>query len=508
MGWRSAAAQSGQRNATQEVLNLVDLKYVDKVNLDSLNQAAIETIVEHLDPHSIYIPPTDLADVNADLRGDFSGIGVEYQLFEDTMNILYVVKDGPSDKAGVLAGDQFIRVNDSTVAGVKRKGEDLRRLLRGQAGSLVKVDLLRDNQRKQVEIKRGTIPIPSLDASYMAAPNTGYIKLNKFSEKTYIEFMEACRKLQGPTEKDLKNLIIDLRGNGGGLLEAATNIADEILGENKLIVYTQGDKVKRRNVISTKPGILEDVKVVLLLDEFSASASEVLAGALQDNDRCTIVGRRSFGKGLVQEQYGLSDGGALRLTVARYYTPTGRSIQKPYNNGRKLYREEVMERFHNGQVLNGDTMINGYAKGKPFKTPKGKIVYDGGGISPDYFVPFDSATVSNGVAKLYASNRINDVVYQYFKQNRKQLAQYKNAMDFGKQFVLPDHIWAMLVTAASKDSISLVNATAREKSDLQRRLKSLLARQLYRLEGFYEVDNVHDAVISKALELVQTNKLQ
>jgi len=497
MGWKQNAGKAGRiNNTTDEVLQLINQKYVDKIDSDSLNFRAIQAILGKLDPHSIYIPPISLADVNNSLRGNFQGVGIEFQIFNDTLNVLYVVEKGPAAEAGVLVGDQLIKVGDSTIAGKKLEGDAYKKFLRGEGGTAVELTVLRDNKMIPIKVKRGIVPIPSLDAAYMAAPGVGYIRLNKFAETTYIEFMQAMDKLK---PLGMVKLILDLRSNGGGVLEAAVNIADEFLADGKMIVYTEGDKVKKKEFRSTKPGVFEKGELVLLMDERSASASEVLAGALQDNDRATIVGRRSFGKGLVQEQFGLSDGGALRLTVARYYTPLGRSIQKPYGTSAALYRDEIMDRFQHTDSLSNDSA---FTKGKAFKTKGGKTVYDGGGISPDVYVAFDTATLSKEGSKLYVTNALSDFTYQFYKQNKTTLGQIKDAGSFEKNYTVPLSAWDSLVNFAKKDSINLTVNNTRLRDETLQRIKALLARQLFRNDGYYEVENSDNPAYKKALEIM------
>lgn len=483
-------------SSIQEVMELINLKYVDSVHLDSIETSGIEAIVDKLDPHSTYIPPTTLGDVNADLLGNFSGIGVEYQMINDTLNVVYVVENGPSEKAGIRIGDQIIKVDTIGIAGKEKAGKDLRVYLRGKPGSKINVTLLREGKPIQVEITRGNIPIPSLDAAYMASPGVGYIRLNKFAETTYREFMDAATRLQ---KEGMKKMILDLRGNGGGLLEQATNIADEFLADGKKIVSTKGNHVKTREVIATKPGIFEEGPLVLLIDEFSASASEVLAGALQDNDRCTIIGRRSFGKGLVQEQYNLSNGGALRLTVARYYTPTGRSIQKPYTNGEnEKYREEIVDRFHNGDNYKIDTI-----HARTFTTKAGKKLYEAGGIMPDVIIPFDSTINTKAIMSLYNDNLLSDYTFHVFKQQQANIKQYKNANEMAVKYELPSSVWPGLEQAALKDSIQLNNINPKAKQEIEMRMKALLARYQWRNPGYFEVLNNNDTIYKKALEVLR-----
>ncbi len=483
-------------SSIQQILDLVNLKYVDSVNLDSIETKGIDAVVNELDPHSVYIPPSELGDVNADLQGNFTGIGVEYQLLNDTVNVVYVVPNGPSERAGIQSGDQLLLADTVNIAGKKFKPAELRTLLRGKAGSTLKLTVLQNGQKKTLEVTRGNIPIPSLDAAYMAAPGVGYIRLNKFAETTYREFMDAATGLQA---KGMKKMILDLRDNGGGLLEQATNIADELLPDGKLIVSTRGNHVKTKQIESTKPGLFEDGPLVLLINEFSASASEVVAGALQDNDRGTIVGRRSFGKGLVQEQYDLANGGALRLTVARYYTPTGRSIQKPYTNGNKeKYKEELLDRFHNG-----DNYITDTAHAKTYTTRGGKKLYDAGGITPDVYVPFDSTILPAEVTELYSDNLLSGYVLTVFKQQRNELKKFTSASELEKNYKLPETAWTNLVAAAKKDSIQLEKVTGKAKERVEQRIKALLARYVFRGEGYYQVLNSQDSSYLKALILLK-----
>ena len=481
-----------RRTPIQEVLDLIHLKYVDAVNTDTLADNAIEEMLTHLDPHSIYIPASKLEEINEDLQGNFEGIGVEFQIIDDTVHVTNVLPQGPSDAAGLQTGDQFLKVNDSLVAGNHISADRIKKLLRGPGSSQVKLAMLRNHQEKDFTVKRGTIPLPSLDAAYMLDKNVGYIKLNKFAETTYEEFMEAMQKLQ---KSNMQDLVLDLRGNGGGILMDAVQIADEFLDDNKLIVYTQGNKVTKETYKATKDGVFEQGKLIVLVDELSASASEVLAGSLQDWDRATIIGRRSFGKGLVQEQYQLSDGSALRLTVARYYTPLGRSIQKPYTKGVEEYNKELFERFHNGEVLKQDTSKT--IHGTAYRTPGGHVVYGGGGITPDIFVPLDSTMFVSDISDAYPDTRLNVFLYKFYLDHKAELSQYKSPTEFNKQFNA-EKMWEPVVAFAKKDSVDITQITSGYKPMFLQRLKSNLARQMWRTEGFYEVWNSTDPVIKRA----------
>jgi carboxyl-terminal processing protease len=490
------------KTSFEEVLDLVKLKYVDKVGTDSLGNNAINDLLHHLDPHSVFIPATDLDYVNDDLRGNFSGIGIEFQMFYDTVNVLNVLPGGPSERAGLQVGDKFLKVNDSiSIAGKHLEPNDIRKLLRGANGSMVKLTVMRDQQIIPVSVSRGTIPVPSVDASYMITPSTGFIHINKFAESTYREFMTSLEKLQ---TQHMQKLILDLRGNGGGLLGVAVNIADEFLDGNKLIVYTQGSHVPKYEYKCKRDGLFEKGDLVLLVDEGSASASEVLSGALQDWDRATIIGRRTFGKGLVQEQFELSDGSALRLTVARYYSPLGRNIQKPYTAGYDKYEEEVMNRFHNGEVLKGDTTKK---SGPAFKTPKGRIVYGGGGITPDIYVPFDTASMGSQVMKLYLKGTLSNFIYTYFMQHKQQFNQYKKTADIAS-FKAGEDEWNALKQFSIKDSIDLSKVSAKDKALVIKRIPSLIARQIWRYEGYYEVMNQTDDFVQRALKTLKEKDVE
>ncbi|MGF2414723.1 MAG: S41 family peptidase, partial [Ferruginibacter sp.] len=482
----------------QEIMDLIQNKYVDEVKADALADTAIQAILNKLDPHSVFIPAEQLQGVNEDLAGKFYGVGIEFNIFNDTINVINVIKDGPSFKAGVLTGDKFIAVEDSAVAGKKIDADKIRKLLRGDRGTKVNIVFLRGTEQRKVTIERGAIPLNSLDASYMMDNGVGYIKLNKFSQQTYREFMDALMALK---KQGLQKLILDLRGNGGGILDEAVEIADELLPGDKLITYTEGKHVAKKEYRCRREGQFEKGGLVVLADEGTASASEILIGALQDWDRATIIGRRSFGKGLVQEQFDLSDNSALRLTIARYYTPLGRSIQRPYANGEKAYYDEISNRFHDGETQSADSVKNDTSK--IYKTPGGKKVYGGGGITPDYFVALDTSGFSISTAKLYAKGVIGNFAYKFYLQNLPQLKIYKTPSDFVKTFSFTENNWKEFVTIAAKDSITLSNISAKEKADITNRINSSIARQLWRTEGMVQVLNTEDNTVKKAVELIQ-----
>ncbi len=485
-------------SALQEAVDLIERKYVDSVNTDTLAEDAIREILGQLDPHSAYIPAAILGQVNEDLQGNFMGIGVEFNIFSDTVHILNVTDNGPGFKVGLQTGDRIIKVGDSVVAGNGITSTRIRKLLRGPGSSRVTVTIMRGMADTSVVIERGPIPLPSVDASYMMDKETGYIHINKFSETTHREFAEQLEQLK---KKGLQRLIVDLRDNGGGIMQQAVEIADEFLGGDKLIVYTKGIKQKRQDYRCKRQGLFETGKLVVLCNEGSASASEILMGALQDWDRATILGRRSFGKGLVQEQFELNDGSAMRLTVARYYTPSGRSIQKPYQKGGEGYDDDIANRYHHGEMLNADS--NHVQKGVAFETAKGRKVYGQGGIMPDVFVAADTTNTSLILARLFSSNTLGNFAYRYFIQHKNEFKALKSAGDLYKQQQNAPALWNDFVGFAKKDSINITQLPSADKTFATRRVIALLARQQWRSNGFYEVLNANDAVVKKAMEEIK-----
>jgi carboxyl-terminal processing protease len=485
---------SDSRSSLQEAIEFIRQKYVDSVNLDSLQGHAIREIMSELDPHSVYLPPEDLKAANEDLAGNFEGIGVEFNVFDDTVNVVYVIPNGPSDKAGLMIGDKIISVNDSSLTGKVFTADEIKKYIRGERSSKAVLKLLRNGKLQTITVSRGNIPVSSVDAAYLVNKETGYIKLNKFTENTYEEFMQAMESLQ---KQGLQSLVLDLRGNGGGFMNEAVDIADEFLDGDKLIVYTQGVNDKKREYRCKRPGLFEKGRLVLLVDELSASASEVLAGALQDWCRATILGRRTFGKGLVQQQYPLSDGSALRLTVARYYTPLGRSIQRSYGKGKKVYLDELWNRYNSGEMLSADS-VKIHNTGQRFTTGCGDTLFGGDGITPNVFVPLD--TSRQQFLRFLANSSFSSFIYNYYLRNKQQLEQYKNATDYTNGFN-SSVLWNSLLEKTS-DSFRLKGIDAKEREILEQRLKALLARYKWRNNGFYQVLNSGDPVISKAIDVI------
>ena len=453
--------------------------------------------MEDLDPHSAYITLEEFNEVNDPLLGSFEGIGVQFRLERDTIAIVSVIKGGPSEKVGIMAGDRIIYVDDSIVAGKKLKNEDVMRLLKGPKGTKVKVQM----SRRGVEgllpftITRDVIPTYSVDIANMLDEKTGYLKLSKFSATTYDEFKKGIRKLKG---EGMKQLVFDLRGNSGGYLQAAVEVADEFLPKGSLIVYTEGRNRARQYLNARRRGMLEDIPVVVLIDGESASASEIVAGALQDNDRGTIIGRRSYGKGLVQEQMMLSDNSAIRLTVARYYTPTGRSIQKPFDGDREHYLLESYERYENGELFSQDSIH--FADSLKYTTPKGKIVYGGGGIMPDIYVPLVDDSTEYYFNRIVNLGLLYQYAFDYSDRHRKELGHYKTVEDFDKGFRVTDAMFTELVKLAEDKGIKGSDEqrkVARREADIL--LKAYIARNLFDDEGFYPIYAPMDEVLQKAL---------
>lgn len=425
-------------NKLSAALSLIEKVYIDTLDMDSIAEKLLPELVKELDPHSVYIPQQDMAGANEALDGEFDGIGVVFNMVTDTVTVLNVIPSGPSDKAGVKAGDRIIKINDTVVAGKKIDQNKIVKKLRGKRGTQVNVGIERTGIKGLVPISitRGAIPIKSLDAAFMIKPGVGFIKLSAFSRTSYDEVRMALDKLRS---EGMKRLVFDLRGNGGGFLDQAISIANEFLGRDKLIVYTVDRFGKKVHESANGRGSYTDLPVVILIDEGSASSSEILAGALQDNDRGTIIGRRSFGKGLVQQQFPFSDGSALRLTIARYYTPTGRSIQKPYNKGGDAYYEEILTRFNHSEFFRADSIK--FADSLKFKTAGGKTVYGGGGIMPDIFVALDTTDMTKYFIEVAGKNLILKFAMNYADKNRKAiegvktLAQLEKLLDGDKNLL-------------------------------------------------------------------------
>lgn len=488
-------------NKVDEILGYVHREYVDTINDEQLVDKTIVAMLQNLDPHSSYITAEELQATNEPLQGNFEGIGVEFNIVNDTIRVINAIPGGPAELVGVQAGDKIIAVDGKKVAGVKISNKQVMEHLKGKGGTKVKISVMRKSQIKLFDfiITRGTIPIYSIDIAYMLNSKAGYIKVNRFAATTYDEYMSAFEKLQ---KEGMQQLIIDLRGNGGGYLNTAVSMADEFLSEGKEIVYTQGKARPRKDYKASDKGNFENGKLIVLIDDGSASASEILAGALQDNDRATIVGRRSFGKGLVQEQSEFSDGSAIRLTIARYYTPTGRCIQKSYTNGVQAYYDEEYNRYASGELENADSIKA--ADSLKYKTPAGRIVYGGGGITPDVFVGLDSAGRSRYLSEVSYNGLINDFAFDYADKERTKLKAYKTVEKFNSTFNISDAELNDFINFAEKKGVAKKEKqinTSKEVIKLQ--LKALIARNIWGNDGFYPVIQAHDNVLKKAIELMK-----
>lgn len=480
-----------------QILNYIEDQYVDTIEKDKLVEKAINTMLAELDPHSYYITPDQLSDYTEPLEGNFDGIGVEFLLDKDTIVVVNTVNGGPSESVGLKPGDRFITINGRKVAGIGIENQEVMKYLRGVSGSKVSVDIIRGGKKNlKFTITRGKIPINSVDAAVLINDTTGYIKVSRFAKTTYEEFMLGINKLQKQAP-GMKKLVLDLRGNGGGYLTSAIQITEEFLSKDKLVVYTYGKSQPTRKYYSSKNGSLRSLKLDVLVNESSASASEILAGAIQDNDRGNIIGRRTFGKGLVQEQMDLPDKSAVRLTVARYYTPTGRSIQKPYGNGID-YDNDFAHRMETGEMVFADSMK--VVDSLRFVTPAGRIVYGGGGIVPDQFVPIDSSDFSLLMNSLVYTGVITQFAFDYVDQNRDKLSLYKSSIDFSKNFVVIDKLYkGLLLQALNGEKPALQLITASESNAIKLRLKALIARNIWGSEGYYTVMLATDPMIKKAL---------
>ncbi len=478
-----------------EIVNLVEEKYVDTFNRGKTIDRLIDDLLEGLDPHSFFIAASDLEGVNESLEGNFEGIGIEFYVLHDTIIVVSPIAGGPSEALGIMTGDKIIRIEDTLVAGIGISNSRVVKKLRGKKGTKVKVSISRHHQDNLLDfvITRDKIPITSVDAGYMIDKETGYVKINRFAGSTYKEFMEEMKRLKN---QGMASLIIDLRQNPGGYLNAATMIADEFLDSDKLLVYTEGKAYKRKEYLAQEKGIFEKGNLAIIIDEGSASASEILAGAIQDWDRGIITGRRSFGKGLVQEQYNLSDGSAVRLTVARYYTPSGRSIQRPYVNGTKEYYSEI----YNGQYANEDSIV--LQDSSKYYTSKGKVVYGGGGIMPDIFISPDTLPDFQTFAKVRGF--IPEFIYDYTAANSEQFNSFSNFHDFAQRFLVPDALYQNFILKAIGSDKSLnTEALAKIETDIKVLLKAYIARQLWKNEGYYSVLNSNDKTFLKTAEALK-----
>ena len=487
----------------QMALYAINNLYVDSTSEGKLVEDAIVGMLEKLDPHSTYTDPEETKEMTEPLQGNFDGIGIQFNMLTDTLYVIQVIPGGPSEKVGLMAGDRIIMVDDTTIAGVNMKNTDVMRRLRGPKNTEVKIKVKRNNVPELIDfsITRGKIPVYSLDAAYMADDSTGYIKLNRFAATSADEFKEALATLQ---KAGMKNLILDLQGNGGGYLNVAIDIVDEFLGKDQLIVYTEGNAQPRDEAKSSAKGNFENGRLVVLVDETSASASEILSGAVQDWDRGVILGRRTFGKGLVQKPIPMPDGSMIRLTIARYYTPTGRSIQKPYENGNQdSYNHDLINRYNSGELMSADSIhFPDSMKYTTLNTQR--TVYGGGGIMPDVFIPVDTTRYTQYHRNLVASGTVNREAMNFLDKNREMLTStYKDFKQFEDAFEVSDEMLQDLVTMANENKIEFNEEQfERSKPLIKLQIKALLARDLYDMAQYYQVINADNESFQEALRLI------
>ncbi len=483
---------------------MINSYYVDSVDNKKQIEDAINGMLSKLDPHSAYSNAEETKKMNEPLAGSFEGIGVQFNMLEDTLLIIQPVPKGPSEKVGILAGDRIVTVNDTAIAGVKMSREEIMRRLRGPKGTIAHLGIKRHGIKDLLtfDVKRDKIPVNSVDAAYMVTPTIGLIRFNNFAQTTHQEVADAIKKLQA---LGMKDLIIDLQQNGGGYLQAAAEIASEILPKDDLIVYTKGRRVPSQEFRSTGGGLFTEGKIAILVDEYSASASEILAGAVQDQDRGIVIGRRTFGKGLVQRPIDMPDGSMIRLTVARYYTPSGRCIQKPYEKGDKLgYAKDVINRYNKGELTNADSIH--FPDSLRYQTLREKrTVYGGGGIMPDYFVPLDTTKYSKCYREFSAKSFIINANLKYMDKNRAKLAkQYPTFDSFNKKFEVPQTLIDEIFAAGAKEKITPADEAEREKTiqNIKRILKGLIARDLWDMSEYFAVIYEDDEMVTKAVELL------
>jgi carboxyl-terminal processing protease len=483
----------------REVMSLLDKSYVDKINTDEMVETAVTKMLEELDPHTVYVSAKDVELSNSDLKKEFEGVGIEFNIFRDTIVVLAPLSGGPSEKVGLMAGDKIIEVDNEVVAGVGISNRGVIDRLRGKKGTEVKVKIKRQRNKDLLEftIIRDKIPQYSVDAGYMVDDEIGYIKVNRFSETTYDEFRE---KLAYLVDQGMKKLIVDLQGNPGGYMDRAVNMADEMIAENAMIVSQEG-KEPRANAEyrAYRQGLFEQGPIIVLINEGSASGSEIVAGAIQDNDRGLIVGRRSFGKGLVQSMFRLTDGSELRLTISRYYTPSGRSIQKPYENGLSDYQNDFHQRVEHGELFHADSIkFNDSLK---YQTAKGRTVYGGGGIMPDYFIPLDTSADSHYYIRLRNNNVLREYALEYYQKNKNKLEKM-TFDDYHKNFKINDNMVKEMVAMGKKFGVPY-DQEGYQKSEtiIKAIVKATIARNVWGREAYYPVINEINEIFLEALKL-------
>ena len=490
-------------NKLNNLLHIIDDQYVDTVNVNDLVEKAMPQILAELDPHSVYISAKDIQQANDDLRGSFSGVGIEFTIRQDTLRVQQIISNGPAERAGVIAGDKIVTVDDKPFTGKTLTNEEAMHRLKGPKDTKVKLGILRYGEKKlrHITVTRGEIPTKSVTATYMLDDETGYIRIKNFGENTYPELLIALAKL---SQENFQNLCIDLRGNTGGYLQSAVQIANEFLPKNRLIVYTQGRKSPRQEYRSDGRGSYQQMPLVILIDEISASASEILAGAIQDNDRGTVIGRRSFGKGLVQQQISFSDGSMIRLTIARYYTPSGRCIQKPYTAGEnKDYEEDILARYEHGEFFSGDSIKH---EGKEYHTKNGRPVYGGGGITPDIFVAEDTTNVTSYYKQASISGQIIMFAYSYTDGNRQKLSQMQS-IDEMAAYLKHQNIVDKFATYADNNGLKRRNLMIqRSHKLLERYITSRIIYNIMKEEAWIQYLNSEDPAITETIRVMREGR--
>lgn len=493
----------------EQLIDLISTHYVDSLDAASLYGNAVTGILSNLDPHTVYIPADEVAGVNEELEGSFYGIGVEFAILRDTIEVTSVIDGGPAEKAGIQLGDRFIKVNDTLVAGNGITSDGIRKMLRGakQTAVNVAVKSIGAPGLHQVKIVRNEVPIASVDASIMIDAHTGYIKISRFSATTYDEFAKALKAVK---KSGAKALIIDLRDNPGGYLDAATQVADELLDEKKLIVYTKGQHEQKQDYTAVNDGMFEEGRLAILVDESSASAAEIVSGAVQDWDRGVIIGRRTFGKGLVQEQYELEDGAALRLTIARYYTPSGRSIQRSFAKGKAAYEADFDARFKSGELTGRDSVVAEDTQAY-YTMTRHRLIHGAGGIKPDVYVPYDSGRLSQGLLNMLLSDALQDAVWEYYSNHFTTLKGFRTIGDFLKSFHDEGIIMNTYLRGLPPSERLIADGVIRRQANkdyLLLQIRSQIARTVFNNNGYYAVSAQGDDVIQRAVQILNSAQYQ